>query len=410
MFTPELTHTLEQIEAGQLSTAFDCLTTLDFHDSPTFESNLTWGLYFLSIGSNSLALEMLDRALRERPSDPVIQDILVGAKLTEGINYFKQHEKRPHPAPVKLAVYFDLNDGCNLNCIMCSERKNAITQRVLSREVYRERLIPILQQTDEFQMGCQFETLMVPWFEEAVFMLAEAGIRQRGRSISNGIMLSPSRAKALIECDVFQMVRFSIDGATAEVFETIRRGARLPIFTRNIERLVSIRNEKSSSTRIGFNFTVQKSNVHELPALVELAARMGVDSVSTHRLCPDDFGRIERAYHDRIMASFAEASEIARREGIEFLQCSYDVEDASSGGCEQAESRSYRCAWLDTAVHLRIDAYGNVFFDCQNSPDRLGNLYCSDYQTITEGFLYKNAIERLKQACPRYCGNCYVLS
>lgn len=69
-------------------------------------------------------------------------------------------------------------------------------------------------------------------------------------------------------------IQISIDGATKEVFEGIRRGAVFEKVVANC-KLINRYCDELGLIRTKMWTTVQRSNVHELPALVELAHEMG---------------------------------------------------------------------------------------------------------------------------------------
>jgi radical SAM protein with 4Fe4S-binding SPASM domain len=76
------------------------------------------------------------------------------------------------------------------------------------------------------------------------------------------------------------IVAISLDGATAETNNRIRRGADFNRIVANLRAVVAERNKRGTSLPyMNFVFAAMKSNLLELPALIELAADIGIEEV-----------------------------------------------------------------------------------------------------------------------------------
>jgi radical SAM protein with 4Fe4S-binding SPASM domain len=111
---------------------------------------------------------------------------------------------------------------------------------------------------------------------------------------TNGVLLKRPLAERLVAGGL-GWLHVSLDGATAETYEEVRHGTdltpRAGQFDRVVENLrgmVAARNG-SARPRIQLVFVAMRRNVAELPALIELAADVGVDSVWVQNLS-HDFG------------------------------------------------------------------------------------------------------------------------
>jgi MoaA/NifB/PqqE/SkfB family radical SAM enzyme len=78
-------------------------------------------------------------------------------------------------------------------------------------------------------------------------------------------------------------IRISIDAASKETFETIRRGGRWEPFLENMEFISSLmKNDLIPS--FGISFTYQAGNYHEMPDFVRLGKAWGVTRINFEKL------------------------------------------------------------------------------------------------------------------------------
>ena len=101
---------------------------------------------------------------------------------------------------------------------------------------------------------------------------------------TNAVLLTRRRQVELIESGLDEL-RVSLDGPTPETYLRVRG---IPAFERgvaNVAALVRTRRELGSPTpRVAFWVTGLRENLHELPEVVDLAARLGVEEVYLQRL------------------------------------------------------------------------------------------------------------------------------
>lgn len=95
---------------------------------------------------------------------------------------------------------------------------------------------------------------------------------------SNGMNLKKIK-NAIFDYNV-DVFAVSLDGATDETNARIRRGSKIDVITEDLKDIVRIRNERGLKYPwINFVFCAMRSNIHELPDLVRLAADIGIDEV-----------------------------------------------------------------------------------------------------------------------------------
>lgn len=97
--------------------------------------------------------------------------------------------------------------------------------------------------------------------------------------LTNGTLLGEKTVTAISEIDV-DALTISFDAASPELFEKIRRGANYGAVIGSIKNLHNLKVKKGNEKpHLQFYFTASGENVQELPELVHLAHRTGVDSI-----------------------------------------------------------------------------------------------------------------------------------
>lgn len=152
--------------------------------------------------------------------------------------------------------------------------------------------------------------------------------------------------------DVFGV---SVDGATPETNNRIRKGSDLNKIEENLTEIVKIKKERGLKYPwINFVFCAMKSNLHELPDLVRLAAKIGIEEVKVVYLTAfDDYLAKEVLWdcNDEVKKVFDEATAIGEELGI-ILKLPYiQGQDVA----EDKEHRDCFVAWRD--FFLGSDGY-----------------------------------------------------
>jgi MoaA/NifB/PqqE/SkfB family radical SAM enzyme len=187
---------------------------------------------------------------------------------------------RPHaPEPARTWRMLQVEPAltCNLACVMCpwrgesgrSDGSGLMDQRVWAA------VQPWLQEAEMVDFTGGGEPLLQPrlhrWIRDAADVGCRAGF------LTNGTLLTRDRSRQLVDAGL-DWIGFSMDGATAEVYEAIRPGAD---FKRVCASITDIsRFNQGHRPRIILNFVMMTVNVHQLADLVSLAADLGVDRIN----------------------------------------------------------------------------------------------------------------------------------
>ncbi len=178
---------------------------------------------------------------------------------------------------------------CNLRCQMCTIRFRregppygppALMQPGLFRDLVNQ-----FWGAEELHLQGLGEPLLHPDFFQMVSYAAQRGMRVSTNS--NMTLFDPERAE---ECVASRLswIRVSIDGSTADTYESIRIGSRLDRVLQNIESLRKAKEKLGSATpRLFLVMVIMKRNIHELKDVVRLAHDFGMEQVFVQHLCYD---------------------------------------------------------------------------------------------------------------------------
>ena len=103
---------------------------------------------------------------------------------------------------------------------------------------------------------------------------------------TNATLLDEAWAHTFVENDL-DAIEISMDGATRETYEGIRRGACFETVVENVRRLTAMkRSLKSLKPHVSLRFVLCRDNVHEVEPFLDLADGMGVSHVVVNGLEP----------------------------------------------------------------------------------------------------------------------------
>lgn len=199
------------------------------------------------------------------------------------------------PDPDLWRITLDTNpDDCNLGCIMCEEHSphrpgspNGPRRRmpfILVEKAVRSALPLGLREVIPSTMG---EPLLYPDMERLVALVRELGLKLNVTTNGTFPRLG-ARAWGELLAPVSTDVKVSWNGATPATYESIMTGAR---FSSALERLgvfAAARDDVAAQRgwrcRLTLQLTFLEMNLGELPDVVDLAARVGVDRVKGHHV------------------------------------------------------------------------------------------------------------------------------
>jgi MoaA/NifB/PqqE/SkfB family radical SAM enzyme len=123
------------------------------------------------------------------------------------------------------------------------------------------------------------EPLTSPHFSSIAAIAARYEVPEVG-FYTNGLLMNDDVIDAILANGI-TLVAVSVDGATKGTFEAIRRGADFGRLLGNVRALVRRRAESGRQRpRIRFGVVMMRDNIEELPEIVTLAWRLGVEELN----------------------------------------------------------------------------------------------------------------------------------
>ena len=189
---------------------------------------------------------------------------------------------RPYPdmesSPRTVAVGYDAT--CNLRCITCRDDIRVAKGEAAMRcqqyaDVIARDVLP----------GCEFlimagdgEVLLSPAYRALYTSPAVRHLKWL-RLLTNGTLFTPEKWQELrSHTDAKIMMTVSIDAATAETYEKIRRGGHFDQLQKNMEFAAKLR-KAGELSYLRFNFVVQRENYREMIPFAQWGEALGIDEV-----------------------------------------------------------------------------------------------------------------------------------
>lgn len=173
---------------------------------------------------------------------------------------------------------------CSLNCVMCPWLEIRTTDAMMSWETFK-RIAEYFDRVESVDLTGGGEPLKNPLLADMVAAAKSAGC-EVGFS-SNATRLTPQIAERLIGLEL-DWISFSVDAASAELYERIRLGARFNQVVSNIAMLRDLKRslgaEKPRLMMVFVMMAGETENFHELPAFIDLAKELGVEQVIAKNL------------------------------------------------------------------------------------------------------------------------------
>jgi len=228
----------------------------------------------------------------------------------------------------------EMTSYCNLKCWMCP--KTAGFTNTVPNHLIEENVI-----TEVAKIFPKIEVLHLSGLWGEVFLHPEVYLRIlkmakeadcEVRTISNGTLLTPELSEKIVDIGLDDLT-ISIDAATKSTYKKIRVGGNFRKLIKQIKKLQKIKKEKGKQRpSIHFGFVGMKRNIDELPELVRLAAKLGVESIILQAMGEfNDTKGESLAYRHREIGKkvYKEASKIGKELGVEvslFPQDQFDEE------------------------------------------------------------------------------------
>ena len=306
-------------------------------------------------------------------------------------------------SPMLKQFNIPVTDSCNLSCTMCPRHQALKLKPIHATDAVVERLLAEAPNVVSVLIQGMGEPLLYPGVLDIIrrFKVAARPEAQIGIT-TNATRLDEPMAVALCQAGI-DFIYFSFDGATREVYETIRVGADFDQVLGNIAGMVRLSRQYRPELNTMINFVILPENRHQIAAIARLSAQLGVNAVTysyyqhpdASDLNPDDPASLKNA--------FLEAANTVA--GTSLALCLPPIERVENA----------HCLFLENVCHLRdgriLPCHAKAPGYCP--PSR----YC-DFGTLTEVTLreawdsptfVKFREDVLHGRYPESCQGCYCL-
>ena len=181
-------------------------------------------------------------------------------------------------------VAWEVTRSCNLACVHC---RAAALDRPYENELTTQEAFDLLDNIASFAKPIIILTGGEPLLRDDIFEVADHGSRLglRMTMAVNGTLLTPERARRMLEVGI-QRISVSLDGASSATHDAFRKveGA----FDGAIRGITMARKE---GLDFQINTTITLQNLEEIPAIQELAVKLGAVAHHIFLLVPMGRGR-----------------------------------------------------------------------------------------------------------------------
>lgn len=187
-----------------------------------------------------------------------------------------------------LMISMEFFNRCNLNCVMCYKKHHTYPEAELNLEIVAK----ILEECQDNKMpsitlGSSSELLMYKNADKVLDMVRDAGILDVFLA-TNGVLLTDEIIESIIKNKISR-VRISLDAATEEIYNKVRRVPVLPKIEENINKLIAAREKhKSSLPIVRLSFVVMDINQHEVQKFINKWGNK-VDYIDFQRFISHDY-------------------------------------------------------------------------------------------------------------------------
>jgi AdoMet-dependent heme synthase len=188
-----------------------------------------------------------------------------------------------HPASKKeytpRLIFWEVTKGCNLRCIHC---RATATELMSPDDLPNRKAIEIINQIADFGNPILVLSGGEPLYRRDIFELAEhATLRGlRVALATNGTLVTKDVAHKIKHAGI-KRVSISLDGSDADTHDSFRG-----IPGSFDAAIYGMKNLQELGVSVQINTTIARHNAHQLPAVLELARRLGADALHTFLLVP----------------------------------------------------------------------------------------------------------------------------
>ena len=311
---------------------------------------------------------------------------------------------------------------CNLKCVMCTHgiHPETIPRWFMTDEVYERVVAELYPFAKIVQFSAYGEPLMTPRIESKLDDLERTHTKLD--IVTNGSLMKGDRFRERL-LRALGHVTFSLDGATAATYNSLRIGSDFDRVMGNIRAFCSLRMglPEEQRPRLAFNYILMKRTIREAPEFVELAASLGAQQITfNHLVVFDESLKEESLLFDTELSNrmLGEIRETADRLGVPITMpplfqelADREVPVESTPTAAQADGPGLppvKCMFLWQRVYVSVN--GDVVPCCLAGVPMFGNMMPEGFMSVWNGPTYQTHRRHVYTSSPHgMCASCYLI-
>ncbi|MGE4264119.1 MAG: SPASM domain-containing protein [Desulfovibrio sp.] len=233
----------------------------------------------IQIGSNSISpnffapSECLDIEYASYLAQPEENGKLNQSEYEEGNTVL-----RSLPSVVTLALTTKCNN--RLPCVICDRNTRNVDFEIDEDVIHKAE--PLLKTARYVLLHSGGEAMCTRHFDEIIEKVFPP---TRVSFATNAMLMTKKRTDLLLKKDIMAGFVVSLDAASERMYKIMRPGSVFNTVISNVEHFAAKAAQLGrTESKITLNMTLCEANIHEAPKLVDLAASIGVASVSYNHL------------------------------------------------------------------------------------------------------------------------------
>lgn len=229
---------------------------------------------------------------------------------------FEKKELVLNSYPQKLFV--EITRNCNLKCTMCSNKNLKYNPSYnMPFDLFKKMADELFPHARDIDLRGFGESTIHPEFEKfldyALKFDCSFGL------VTNLAIKKDSLWKKLVEKNLWLAI--SIDGATKNTFENIRKGSRFETIMHNLSIIQKTRDENNIDPwKIYFIVTLQKNNIGEVEQIIKLADEFRIKRIELNPVQLPFFNYNKLEFHKKkTEENLEKAFKFAKSKGISIL-------------------------------------------------------------------------------------------
>jgi radical SAM protein with 4Fe4S-binding SPASM domain len=287
-------------------------------------------------------------------------------------------------------------------------------------ELYRKIAIEVFPYTRALFFSCGHEPLMSSYLVEILEFTKQFNIPLTS-VITNGTLLNEANIVKMVQVKLSTLF-ISIDGATKQTYETIRRGANFGSLISNIEMINKIKESlHSDKPNLIFTSVLMKSNLEESKQIVHLARSLNIKQVNFKPI-KIEYEEMKKESlldsRDLVVKSLEQAVEVGKEEikveiAPEMIEIAPEMSDylndqSSKGKDLRSEQMCKKCIEPFPSMYILPD--GRVWPCTIWNGEPMGDFKGENFKDIWERDVYLEIRDRIASGSfSERCKKCYYM-